>query len=474
MKKLRNLLRCFRPADLQHIQAYCQARYGEDASKRIQLIKLLQQHPLPSNSEMAETLYGPGNLSAFSKLKERLREDLLHFLNLIRPAGRVRSPILQAEVSCLTSLIQAKLLLHHDCLALATDLLQKTAQKARKYELPGISLAVQAVLQVGQANRPLPAAAYCKMVDRQLAQYAHLLKAQALSSQRKNIAGESQSILAQIKATPTQANGRVGFWVNMAVYSDTCRRKSYPEAFQQGLALLERLDKQADICETEDQADLYQSQAEIALQLGQEDQARELVEIGLSIPGSQLRERLAFLGFRIALDAGKQQAAHDIFEKYGQEQTSYIWQFAEACLAFGDKKHRACQQLIVRLPAAPDKEWQLNARILELMNIVESDDIDWMGFKLQNLRKSLYAFREEGAARYRLMFQVLSALYQQSLRPDSWPQQDDEHLGALWAKSGPIARRVLSPELIPFEKWLAEKAARTGQATQHQLSRHAI
>ncbi len=182
MKKLTKLTQKLRSRDLKLICNIYSAKENDNEGKRLQLLELIINEQITDDEEAAMRIYGRKPDAAFSKLKQRLREDMLNFL-LMQDTDRLfESTVGRAKFDCKRKLLMGEFLIHRGAIEEGQRLLRKALNMAQKYELFGEVLQIRDLLRskAGDASGLNAYELYTQQIEKDFKSYQEILRAKAL------------------------------------------------------------------------------------------------------------------------------------------------------------------------------------------------------------------------------------------------------------------------------------------------------
>lgn len=483
MKKLSRLVNCLKPAEIQLIKDYYQAKFGQEPPKRLLLLNLLLEGQVTDNAEIANLLYRQQSGSALSKLKERLREDLLNFFLLFPLQKLPVSALFRTELGLRKQLLQAKILLARGEGEESMSIVKKVTQTAAKYELPEISLVAKEMLRSNVSTNDSHSASsqYLHGISDDLLAYEKILKAKEfrrrfarLSQESDNTNLASDTVRREIKqwvqGASESSSGRIQFWSQLVSLTQYMNQTAYRQAKACGENLIQLIDSDPFLCTIPEKSGIYTNISKSLLYLGELKQAQTYAKKAVELchphteEESRAMEHLFFAYFRNTNISQAQKIASQAIRRLQTGNQGFLqrkWQLllagAEFRLGQYDSSLKRLRDHQGFLPV--DGSWVLGNKLLELLNIVEIKDFDWFEYKIETFRKALYKLRNANVQRYQLIFRILSALCSNSFDfPQIWIQQH-RHLSLLQEGENPYQWDACGHEVIHFFDWMKQKTS---------------
>jgi hypothetical protein len=133
------------------------------------------------------------------------------------------------------------------------------------------------------------------------------------------------------------------------------------------------------------------------------------------------------------------------------------WKYWEAFLLFRQKSFKNSLRLLYEcqreLKALPD--YYLGSKMLELMILFDQNEVDWLDYKVENLRKLIHRLKGKVSARIDCAFHVLRGI--QTHVPISFMDDlsTNEHLQKLRDGKGVYNWNPIDFELVRYDGWIS-------------------
>ena len=479
MEKLKHLVQCFKPGEIQLIKAYYSAKFSNEPPKRLLLLNLILEEQISDNHEAAKSIYAQYSASTISKLKERLKKDLLDFLLLFPFQKLAISELSKAELRCAKLLLQSKILLARGVEQEGIQLLQKAANLVEEFELPASGLDVYDILcAVAQRqNSQKEVEKYNQKISRALDMYTSLQEArqfeQAImsdsASSESGLFEYAQEKLKQLQGGYTHTTSkRVKFWFSFAALQYHFNQGELTLAADCGRNLVEWMETDPFLCKLSVKMSIYIRLSWVHFHLGLLKEAGEYAALALEYSSPNAYEELEILGlmfmsyFQLSEFSLATQTVEAAFrnEWIYEEQTQLAkWNLCKAALEFAKGDYNASLKNFLTKQGLfrTQPEIFLGGKLLELLNIIELGDYDWVEYKLESFRKTLNKYRKGNRERFKTIYQILRALLKAGFDfPLIW-EEEQEKLSLLQAEEGDWCRNPLGSELINFYEWMLVK-----------------
>jgi hypothetical protein len=485
MDSLTHLVRNLRPGELQTIRAYYKSRFSDD-NKRLQLLQLLSSGQAKDNYKIAQRIYNQKPNSSLSKLKERVKEDMLNFI-LLFPADNLKvSLFVKSDLTCRKMLLQGKVLLARGIFEEGIYLIRKAAHLAEKHELIDVSIAVNDTLRTRFADQDI--AHVNKLNDKiRVAQetYRDLLAAKELyqvllrmqQTGEENIpAGDNTVVRDELDYLRERAgktgSKRVAFWYKLAAMRFYRITGQYEQSIRFGLEVLDMIADEPFLSSNQAAVAVHTDLADQFARRNQFKDAETHGHAALKLCSRDDRNELHVLVqlFKIYFQGNAMDQAgatanrivqHPKLDQYKDLQA--IWQFYMACLEFNTGQFKDSIKRLHTLARVfgNRKQYTVAVKYLELLNIIELGDADWFEYKLEAYRKYVGKIEEDWCARYKTIYHIFQALlscnfdYSKVVRDGKCA----ELFGNLEPKDAGTWPSGL--DMVNFHHWLHRKAGTT-------------
>ncbi|CAN5210660.1 hypothetical protein BH09BAC1_BH09BAC1_23570 [soil metagenome] len=133
MKELKQIYNSLMPSEVEYLMQHYSLK---NKRKRLALLSLLENNPLPGNAAAAKRIYSNGETaSTFTHLKERVKQDLLTLLMLQDTERHSKSAYRQAEIECRKLIVEGDILLKKGIYTPAMKALEKAVKLSVTFEL---------------------------------------------------------------------------------------------------------------------------------------------------------------------------------------------------------------------------------------------------------------------------------------------------------------------------------------------------
>lgn len=482
MKSIYSILNVLRKGEIELIKHYYSRPVNAENRMRLSLLEIALRLKGLNNAEVIHELKKDMSASAFSHLKGRLKKDMLNALLWQESEKRFAQAYLAGEFECTKNISQAYVLLLRGNTIEGLKLLENARKLAAKFELVTSRIAINQLIR--RNYRSLKNGKDLKSVNDQL-----LADIENLS--KLNYAEENTLILAAPQLFPKDATdvfrqsglnvldelktkfseskmSRVGFWYFMAATEYYRSNGKYDEMLQYGMEFLKLVNESDSLRSNNNISGVSQTVGTAMVQLHRFKEAQEHLEIsvekfregGINQLASLellLKAQLAAYGtFR-----SKETITKGIVHPRTMTNDRYAarWNYFKACREFLSSNP---DESFTTLNSNGDLlKWKddLNVqfRILEILQLLELEDFDWIEFKLDTLRKFIARNRKLKTHRIDGIIKVLFAMQSKSFNLEKLNKSTLEVIEKLHSNENGWGWNPLGFELVRFDAWLERK-----------------
>lgn len=480
MEKLRSIVACLKPSEIHLIRDYYQLRKNQ-GSRRLVLFDLVVEGKVSSDEEASLRIFCQPPDSNFSQLKRRLKDDILNILMICPVEKSYQSENIKAEFKARKMLMQGKILLSRGVYDEGTGILRKACQLAEKYELSTISLEIQDLLRthIGVKKGLEVYKSYQDTIDHNLADMQMELEAKDLNHRIMIPALHSAACtgehaeaekLRKIKTHfDSSGSARVGFWYYLSAIRLHINQREFDKAYRYGQQLASLIDHEPAIHTVPNRAGIHLELAKILIHLEQfpeaitmAQEARKLFQRGM------LNELYAIETLFFAYFRNRQwEQAQAIIEEathHKQYQTHILtpgkWQYFKANVSFASRDFDASlAELHQNTTLKKDRGgWFLGYRILELLNLIEKREYDWIDSKLESFRKYLQQVQTHQVPRCKNILRLLFALSKHGFDFQATTRDEQGLLSALSQAKEENYWDPMGYELVRISDWVNRSA----------------
>lgn len=443
---------------------------------------MVEAGEVSSDEEARSKLNSQGGASAYSHLKARLKNDILNVLLMQETDKRFAQQNRSAELDCRKKVAQSHLLILRGARIEGMNVLNKAILTADRYELFAERLQINHLLRehsIGSVSSSEMARLNAEIAS-DMERYQALLFVEEqsfiLSSPDFNkslrVEADDQKNIELIdelgKLYKKHKLARIGFWYYMAATEYNTARGNFAEVVALGLRFLKLVEKSHAVKSKNNIAGVNQTLGSAYMELRQfSDAIRHLKTSEKLFPaaGFNRLQCLQLLVQSEAADAAYESALNHVE------------------LAMSHPRIKAREHLIPRLLfmrssleflggqidssfktinkdgylLKQQDEWNVQFRLLEMMQLVELEDEEWLEFKLDATRKFLTRHKKLDNARVRLAIEVFGTLVRKRLDFSEIPQKQLDNFQLSIKESEGYQWNPSGPELVRFDKWLASK-----------------
>ena len=448
---------------------------------RLRLFKLLSKgHTDPQI--VKEKLKSSGSASSYAHLKRRLKEDILSVLLVKESSKRIAQANRAAQFECIKKRGQAYVMIFRGAQAEGLKVLREAMLTAEKYELLGEKVQMNHLVRESVVS--LASASELHRLNTQISH--DLIRYQAL------LYVEEQSVLL---ANPEMGKGlraksnekkyiqliddleklykkhklaRVGFWYYMAATEFHTTHKNFELVVELGLSFLKLVQRSPAVKSKNNVAGVNQTVGLAQLELRNFSEAIRHLSVSekyFPSAGFNRLQGLQFLG--LAEMAGQDYVGamqtigkammHPRIE--AREHFLPRWLFIKACVEFLHGDANTSFKTLNRdgYLVKQQDEWNIQYRLLEMLQLIEMGDEEWLDFKLDTTRKFLTRHKKLDTPRVRAAIDLIGNLLRKEFDFGEISENNhqllklclDEADGYEWSPTG--------AEIVRFDTWIQNK-----------------
>ncbi|MFT4680930.1 MAG: hypothetical protein ACI9FU_000279 [Granulosicoccus sp.] len=482
MKSIYSILNVLRKGEIELIKHYYTRPVNAENKMRLSLLETALHKKGLANSEAILELREGMSTSAFSHLKRRLKKDMLNALLWQESEKRFAESYLAGEFECTKNISQAYVLLLRGNTKEGLKLLESARKLAQKFELVTHRITINQLIR--RRFDGIKNARGLKDVNIQL-----LSDIENIS--RLNFAEENTLLLATPQLFPKGAGdvfrktgsdvlnelklrytdsglSRVGFWYYMAATEFYRSNGMFEEMLDHGMGFFKLVNESDSLRSDPNVSGVSQTVGTAMVRLHRFKEAEEYLEISVQkfregginqLASLELlfKAQMATYGtFRSkeTVDKGLLHRRTGMSERLGAR-----WNYFKACREFLSSKP---DQSYTTLNSNGDlMKWKddLNVqfRILEVLQLIELEDYDWIDFKLDTLRKFVSRNRKLKSSRVDGIIKVLHAIQAKSYDLTKLNNSTLEVIKKLHSNEKGWGWNPLGFELVRFDAWIERK-----------------
>lgn len=481
MNGIVTLVRLMRPSEKRLLLHYYTRNVNAESKMRLKLFRLINSG-VETDTEAREKLKSPGSASSYSHLKSRLKDDILNILLMQDTSKRLAQPNRAAELDCRKKVAQSHLLLLRGASVEGMKLIKSALKEADKYELIAERLQINQLLRekflgVG-ASQDL--ANLNTAINEDLLRYEALLKVQeksfvlaspefakTLKSRSKD--KQNLELIDELRKLYVKHKlARIGFWYYMAATEYYSAKKSHQDVIRLGLKFIKLVEESPAVRSKTNIAGVNQTVGFAFLQSFKYPKAIEHLGVSSTLFPTRGFNRLTSLELLVKsqLAANELQGANATVVKAIshprielRENLKPKWLFIKACVEFRLKEHSQSFKTINSdgfLLKQVDA-WNVQYRLLEMLQLVEFLDEEWLEFKLDATKKFLNRHKELITPRVKLAVNLISHLSRHELSTEELSVDVQERLNLSLKSEGEYVWNPSGPELVRVDTWFQSK-----------------
>lgn len=491
MKGLIPLVKVLRPSEKRLLLHHLSRTSNAEEKLRLQLFKLVDSGKAQTDADVKKKLNTKGGASAYSHLKRRLKDDILNVLLMQDTSKRFAQANRAAELDCMKKVAQSHLLLLRGAQVEGMRILEMALQTADKYELLSERLQIHHLLREkflgSRSSNELNE--LNKKIQKDLSSYEALLKAEERSfvlaspefaQKLKKRANDKQNLelIDELrKLYQKHRLARIGFWYYMAATEYHSARSNFTDVLELGLKFLKLVEKSPAVRSKTNIAGVNQTVGVAYLELTDFKQAQHHFFQSSQLFPSAGFNRLQSLQFLVQAEVALQEygnamkhveqaLAHPRIQR--REHLAPRWLFIKACIEFlnndANESFRTLNQdgYILRQVDS----WNLQFRLLEIMQLIEFKDEEWLEFKIDNTRKFLTRHKELATPRVKAAVDVFANLLRRELDFQKLSEKSLDSLKLCLDGDGGYEWQPTGSEIVRFDKWIISQIPNWDKADQ--------
>ena len=449
---------------------------------RLKLFQLVNKGLVKSDDEAKNQLGSDAGPSAYSHLKARLKADILNILLMQDTSKRFAQPNRAAELDCRKKVAQSHLLLLRGASIEGMKLIKSALKTADKYELIAERLQINHLLRekfLG-AGSSSELTLLNKEIALDLKKYEALLKSQersfilaspdfAMSLRSRSKDRQNLELIDELKKLYRKHRlARIGFWYYMAATEYFSARKEFNKVVPLGLKFLKLVNESPAVKSKTNIAGVNQTVGLAQLELRSFEKAVNHFEQSVGLFPAAGFNRLTSLQLLVQTQTALsryQDADYSIklaLEHPRLERRAYLkprWLFIRSCIEFlkgdVDASFKSLNQDGYLLKQVDD--WNVQLRLLEMLQLLEQGDEEWLEFKLDSTRKFLNRHKDLYSERVRFVLDTISFLLRNELNYSSLPGSILERFSNSLHEEKGFEWNPTGPELVRFDLWLKNR-----------------
>ncbi|MFT4545556.1 MAG: hypothetical protein ACI9EQ_002032, partial [Bacteroidia bacterium] len=112
--------------------------------------------------------------------------------------------------------------------------------------------------------------------------------------------------------------------------------------------------------------------------------------------------------------------------------------------------------------------WNIQFRLLELMQLIEQQDVEWLEFKLDATRKFLTRHKILDSNRVRTAINVFGNLVRKDLDFDEISEKNMDSLKSCLKEEKGFAWDPTGSEIVRFDEWVASKTSKLNEGNSRE------
>ncbi|HSF55952.1 MAG TPA: hypothetical protein VLA71_19510 [Algoriphagus sp.] len=434
---------------------FCATRHSTQ-SKKYQLLKIFVEKPGLKDNDICSLIYGERDSAAYFQLKKRVKEELEELFPLLNTnsfSGEIKT-----KIRCSELLLQSQVMLARGLHFEGAKLLEKSLKKAIEGDFPDLILSIFDTSQRFGVNEVIRKE---DLPELELVIKSHLqiLVNQHHPKLEDRAKCEKNAYLGQIL---NQLNSERKNWGLVA----NIRQSIACQNFEEAKTLI--LESESSFSENSDERDVYEefflTKQQFLLQTGQYQDVIQNCKLQNTslIQSRENSLELAQYQWYALFHQDQLEEASSLLKKSLVRwcpELSPKWKYWEAFLLFRQKSFKnalrlvhECQQELKGLP-----NYYLGSKMLELMILFDQNEVDWLDYKVENLRKLIHRWKGKISVRIDCAFHVLHGI--QTKVPTNFMDDlaKNQHLQKLQDGKGIYNWNPIDFELIRYDGWISNR-----------------
>lgn len=482
MDSLYSILRILRPGEIRLIKHYYSRPANAENKMRLALLNLAETSRGLTNSQAIEALNTDMSASGFSHLKARLKADMLNALLWQESSKRFPEAYTAAEFECSRNIAQAYVLMMRGNVTEGLKLLERSKKLAGKFELLSHHLIINQLMrrrfhsirskkELETINSELTKGLQNISSLNQTEEETLVIAAPQLFSKNesKEFSTDGEQVIERL-ADNFEKTGlsRIGFWYYMAATEYYRANDENQKMLDYGKQFFELI-KSSDALRSNPNISGASQTVGIALvKLHRFKEAEEYLRIsvekfrdgGMNQLNSLellVKSQLAAYGTHRSKQTIERGETHRLVLR--NDQLKAKWSYFKACREFlsskPDQSYSTLNSNGDLLKSRDDLNVQY--RVLEVLQLIELEDYDWIDFKLDTLRKFVSRNRKLKNPRIDGVIKVLNAIHVKSYRFEKLNKSTLRLIDQLSSHEKNWAWNPTGNELVRFDAWLERR-----------------
>ena len=449
---------------------------------RLALLKVAETQKGLTNSQAIAALNSDMSASAFSHLKARLKTDMLNSLLWQESSKRFPEAYTAAEFEASRNIAQAYVLMMRGNVTEGLKLLERSKKLADRFELASHQLVINQLIrrrfhsisskkELQKINTELRKGLDNISRLNETEEATLVIAAPNLFSKEatNDFLIEGEKVVEQLAENYKESGlSRIGFWYLMAATEFYRSNDENQKMLDYGKEFFDLISNSDALRSNPNISGASQTVGIALLKLHRFKEAEEYMKISvekfrgggmnqLTSLELLLKSQLAAYGTHRSTQTIELGESHRLVLR--SDQLKAKWSYFKACREFLSSKPDQSYSTLNSNGDLLKQRDDLNVqyRILEVLQLMELEDFDWIDFKLDTLRKFVSRNRKLKSSRIDGIIKVLYAIHVKSYRFDKLnkstlkiiDQLNSDEKGWVWNPTG--------NELVRFDAWLERR-----------------
>ena len=481
MDDLRSLIKVMRVGEKRMLKHMLSRNTNSEENQRWKLFRYIDKDGSVSEDELRAKFVKTSN-SAFSHLKSRLKDDILSVLLVKESPKRIAQANRAAQFECMKKLAQAYVLIFRGAKQEGASILKSAKELAIKYELAAELVSINHLTR--EALYSFTDAKSLNKVNTSLRNdlqlWNDILRSEELSfyitlPQLKDEMAKTEDeeyearIINELKELYLKSNtARIGFWYYMADVENCVAEERFGDAIDLGLKFLELVENNPSVYSKNNIAGVNQTIGFAYLNYrNYVDASMHLARSEKLFPNAGFN-RLQCLQLLVHAETalGSYAQAMAYVEKAmahprigSREILVPRWLYNKSCIEFlsGDIDSSFKTLNKDGYLLKQQDEWNVQFRLLEMLQLVEMKDEEWLEFKIDATRKFLTRYKQLDTPRVRAAVDIIGNLLRKDLDFRLLSDKNKALLNHCLEEDPGYKWNPAGAELVRFDLWMKKK-----------------
>ena len=486
MEGLVKLVSNLHQAEVVMLRQRYRSRGGSEHRKREQLFNLILEGKITTSQEGKSHFYKSGSSSAFSQLKNRLKQDIYTVLMMQDGTSRHASTERQALHDCRKAIVRAELVLDRGIFEEAIPILSKAAKVAVKYEFLSEHCTIadllrdHAILTTSDSNlnnlgknlrQSLTSMA---LLEQAKSDHLTLLMPElpAKDGTDRYAALGKKKLASMRKHYIDTGVSRLGWYYHLTAVHYHVNLRNFELAKEQVNYLAVLTKKHAALNCTSNQAGVQLDRGRIALYQAEHKLAREAAQEANSLFRRDISGRLAAIEICVlaeiasgegTLAIASVQSAISLLKNLEGPAECMKWQLYLAAANFTAQQYDQCQSILkqTKFTNREKSTWSPGWAMLQVMTLVALKKLDWLDYRLDAIKKQMARHQKKDDLgrinkRDKIITSLILSLHRNDFDTNKLNKSCQRKFSLLESNQDEYFHDPFGWEVIRFDRWLKD------------------